>query len=543
MSSPAQAIISSSDGLYIITTGDMMMLKASLIATKNFVVNAMHVWNFQIFLYTAQNGGSGAVYSMPFSLAPNQQLTKLFSTDSSSSNERGYFYETKDSQLLHLICKDSTHIWLWDVMNRTKVSSAISSSMPRVMAYVPNNDGLLVYVMMENLFLAVVDQQHGIISLSANARSSVINFWDMAFNAAFQSSTAVNFQYIPMNVTYVPPLLWSDQPILAPPTITQTQQVSPIIVLESMVGPRWLVSPAMQHGHIIGLGSEQAIRSLEEPSSGLCDGGGAARLALDTPLSYNVLNKLAYDGKDSRTYFDVLADAMLPVASNECNRSDMWGAALQQTFPQHQHSGIRMIENPVSKSWWVLHEGSTSLKEISRRGVSVERAEDGRCIPTHAGLCPSCQWSSPGGQCVSCTVVGEGLLEWQLQCQSCVASMGLGRRLLFSTTSNIIIMLQIVFVILHDGADLLLLFGKNQTTVTMVGPNLMEITIDTLDPQAAMRDIYATLATTTNSTLVTKPRLRLLVPSPSSASSVTHPPLHHFWLYLLFLLNLFFLNI
>ena len=200
---------------------------------------------------------------------------------------------------------------------------------------------------------------------------------------------------------------------------------------------------------------------------------------------------------------------------------------------------LKILEHPLSHNLWVLQPHGV-LKEINRRGVSIEINET-HCLPTCARLCPSsCEWAPncSSTQCVSCALPADtaspassraaGLspgetLEWQLQCQSCVASMGF-RRLLALQEGSIIAMT----VSGNCGsAQIQAAFSILSVETININPLEKELRFSTLlsseaagqrpGPQQMMRDINTRLPFLACEVL-TRPRLVLRSPSPSFAS-------------------------
>ena len=189
---------------------------------------------------------------------------------------------------------------------------------------------------------------------------------------------------------------------------------------------------------------------------------------------------------------------------------------------------LKILEHPLSHNLWVLQPHGV-LKEINRRGVSIEINET-HCLPTCARLCPSsCEWAPncSSTQCVSCALPADtasrGTLEWQLQCQSCVASMGF-RRLLALQEGSIIAMT----VSGNCGsAQIQAAFSILSVETININPLEKELRFSTLlsseaagqrpGPQQMMRDINTRLPFLACEVL-TRPRLVLRSPSPSCAS-------------------------
>ena len=181
---------------------------------------------------------------------------------------------------------------------------------------------------------------------------------------------------------------------------------------------------------------------------------------------------------------------------------------------------LKILEHPLSHNLWVLQPHGV-LKEINRRGVSIEINET-HCLPTCARLCPSsCEWAPncSSTQCVSCALpadtVSRGTLEWQLQCQSCVASMGF-RRLLALQEGSIIAMT----VSGNCGsAQIQAAFSILSVETINLNPLEKELRFSTLlsGPQQTMRDINTRLPFFACEVL-TRPRLVLRSPSSSFAT-------------------------
>ena len=492
------AIVSATNGLYVINN----QTATRRLVSKGWTTHAMAIFGGRLFVYTGND--NGGVYAMSLTNTTSE-LTKLFSIPMTANNERGYFYETQNK--LYLVCKDATRVWLWDVAAATAVQTITADTMPPVLTYARYNTDTVLVTMQNYVFVLIGPSSQ---SRSVNRPILAGDFWTAAKNLAFQPYLAAELVGDwPMAVTLVPAV-----PAAAPFNAGINRVISPVVVVESRMSPRWLLDPTLSAQNltaVLFMGAPAIVQTTTTTTTGACgDNGGQ----LNIPIDYNVLSKAAYS--NSRTYFDVLADAMQGAASTECNHPEIWNASLE-TFSlamrelMHDRTVAKVSENPVSKSLWLIQGGV--LKEIARRGVAIENAR-GQCVPTTATLCPSaCQWQP---NCVPCPP-NHTSLEWHLQCQACVVTatglLDQQRRLLSSTVyynsaapanNNIVLGLAGC-----TEADITAVLGDLNPTIRAQG-DFWEISIETTTPQPTMRVISARIADFSSAwQIVTRPRLLL----------------------------------
>ena len=506
MTSAAHAVVAAADGIYEITSdADNGRLATRLLAAKSFEIHAMWL-TAELWVY-----GQGAVYSVAAAGLLEMRFTVPVAA---SSHEKGYFFE--ELGRLYLVCKDGGHIWLWDVAAETVVASATGNT-PPVISYLRSAVAGGFLIMMQDDVLASVfvgglfGTPPRVILVPPQAADPTVA------RVVFSPLLSMDSTLVNTHITYVPP-------VSAPPQLGgfRARAVSAVLAAENMVGPRWLLDPAQgPDAGVLMIGSDSAARvafqnnnnNNNSNNNNNNNNSDSLDSLLDTRLGYNVFNQALYDNvTDQRTYRDVLPTnhSPLPAFVVEQLRSKLVS---------------RVMENPMSRSLWAIQNGV--LKELSRRGVSMElRRGDGRCVPTCLGLCPSCQWSPNCSQCVPCPYASS-TVEWRLQCAPCMASMGLGRRRLFTQETGSSIVFSVAGC---TAAEASAAFAPCSSTTSAA---VVEVTVAANgDPQAALRGVSAKLRLLAPPwQVITQPRLLFYRDDsvPSSAGALW-PPLFHWGL-------------
>jgi cysteine-rich repeat protein len=481
-------LLAARDGLYALSSMVGLPVATRLLA-KETAVTAMRVFDEMLWVVAdaAVHVLRGGALEKRLDVAPG---------------DSAYLFE--DDGRLYLICKDAGHIWLWDVGAATMIASA-SGNAPPAMSYIHASH--VVQVLMQDSVLATVSVAARTVEFMTSRRTQPEDFWEAAMQASFTPFLKMDATPLKSSIKYIP-----DNNDITAQRINigeRSRVLTPVLFAENLVGPRWLLPQNS---------SSSSSSMLYVGADALASGDKSNMMAvLNTPLAYDVLRSPSY--RDAQpTYFDALSDAMASATSFAYNRSDLWGPALRAltaTLERRLSPQLvsRFVENPVTKGIWVLQAGV--LKEISRRGVSVERG-DQQCIPTCAGLCPACHWSPDCGACVPCPP-SSNQLEWQLQCQPCVAAMGLGRRRMLTVAGNN----AIAFALAGGDAQAIAAFFAPCSSVSA---SAMMVTVEiaaTADPQAAMRALSAKLLLMPAEwQVVTRPRLLLRYDS-AAASSFT----------------------
>jgi hypothetical protein len=227
---------------------------------------------------------------------------------------------------------------------------------------------------------------------------------------------------------------------------------------------------------------------------------------LDTPLSYNVMTQSSNILSDpSRpTYFSVLADVFKSVSSltNQTEVDSAFGrylnvlyASLEPYMPQ------KVVFNRYSHSIWVIN-GSSSLLEMGKRGVSVVRA-DGKCVPADISPCHHCRWSKNGEACTMCPDNGTGV-EWITQCADCGLfyshNTNKQRRLLQYESNGVKVVFSLGGAV---RADILTEFPNASLEESY---QAFTVTIITLDPQTSLVDVAKAVGAHSNWYFVVNPR-------------------------------------
>ena len=450
-----KAVVATKDALYEVSGG---LAKATLLAPKSVTVHAMLPFRGELWVFA-----ESAVYVVHAGL-----LERNFTV---TTSDDGYLLEQGGK--LYLVCKDTSHIWLWDVAAKELVSS-LSGNAPPVIAYMLVNSVLVV--LMEGNLKALVSLGEGAVTFTPNEQS-MADYWQTASNACFTPFINIETSIRNVSLKYIPLTVSSLQGNIG----FKSRMLSPVIYAEAMTGPRWLLN----------VSESKDARVLYFGANGF-----------DTCIDYSVLKGGLI--KQSPTYLETLTSAV------NYSTSELWPsqfAALAATLKQKIKRVKRLIENPTTKSLWVLQGGV--LKDISRRGVQVDL--NGHCVPTCAGLCPACHWSPDCGACVPCPRFAPRFseaLEWQLQCQPCVTATGLARRrLLIAGSDNFI-----AFAVMGSQAEVEAAFLG--CTATPRDGRFVDVEVPaTADPQAAMRSVNLRLQAFQ---IVTRPRLVLHLDSGAS---------------------------
>jgi len=450
----SQAVIAAKDALYTLSVG---VPTVTMLAPKSAVVTSMLWFGGELWVFA-----ESAVYVVRGGL-----MERNFTVTTSHD---GYLVE--NANRLYLLCKDTGHIWFWDVIAKTLVSS-LSGNAPRAIGYVKVFDYL--QVIMEDSVTATVSMTDGSIAFVSQGATS--DYWTLAGRALVSNYAIMQSSLANVSVNFVPETLSG----LALTLGYRQQVLTPSMYIEAMLGPRWLLNAS----------EPETIATL---FIGAYDFNS-------TPIDYDVLKGGSLASGPS--YLDTVTAAV------NHSRPDLWPAqfaALETQIKQKLKRVTRLIENPTTKSLWVLQNGV--LKDISRRGVLVVR--DGRCVPTCAGLCPTCHWSPRCGSCEPCPRFSEAL-EWQLQCQPCASATGLARRrMLLAAPENVI-----AFAVMGTQADAEAAFP--QCTATQRSQGFVDVEVlATANPQAAMRSVNSKLQ---NFQVVSRPRLVLHY---DSGASTTH---------------------